>query len=156
LGQMKRILWLVSIILIIDSVAVGQTKSTQELHEKYDEAFTLFFYKSTLKMMTPDNQEFKDLIGGIEKAKLLRVEKDSRFEYGDVAKYISDIKGESFEVAMTVRHDGNNMNVYIKEDDGKTEGVILLLDSENEFSILDIVGSVDLGKISLLAQQIDF
>ena len=153
---MKRNLWLVSLILIIDLVAFGQTKSTQELHEKYDEAFTLFFYKSTLKMMTPDNQEFKDLIGGIEKAKLLRVQKGSKFEDGDVAKYISDIKDESFEEAMTVRHDGDNMNVYIKEDNGETEGVILLLDSKNEFSILDIVGNVDLGKISLLAQQIDF
>jgi len=154
---MKRILWLVSLILIIDSIVVGQTKSTQELHEKYEDAFTLFFYKSTLKMLTPENnQEFRDLIGSIEKAKLLRVEKDSRFEDGDVAKYISDIKNESFEEAMTVRHDGNNMNIYIKEDDGETKGIILLMDSEGEFSILDIVGSVDLGKISLLAQQIDF
>jgi len=145
------------IILMINSIAVGQSKSTQRFHEKYDDAFTMFFYKSTLRMLTPeDNQEFKDLIGGIEKAKLLRVEKDSHFEDGDVVKYISEIKGESFEEAMTVRHDGNNMNIYIKEDDGKTEGVILLLDSEHDISILDIVGSIDLGKISLLTQQIDF
>lgn len=154
---MLRISVLTGIIILSTSLAFGQTRATQELHEKYDGAFTMFFYKSTLKMMTPeDNQEFRELIGGIEKAKLLRVNKSNGFEEEDVENYIGEIKRQAYEEAMTIRHDGNNMNIFVKENNGKTEGVILFMNSENDLSILDIIGNIDLGKITQLTRQIDF
>ena len=154
---MLRISVLTGTLILSISLAFSQTSATQELHEKYEGAFTMFFYKSTLKMMTPeDNQEFKELIGGIEKAKLLRVNKSNGFQEEDVKNYISEIKRQSYEEAMTIRHDGNNMNVFVKEDDGQTEGVILFMNSENDLSILDIIGNIDLSKITQLTRQIDF
>ena len=88
----------------------AQSKTTEKLHKKYDEALSLFFYNNTLRMINQKNdQEFDALIKDIEKMKFLMIQKED-FGKDDYKKLISDYKSESFEEMMTSRHDGKNFD----------------------------------------------
>ncbi len=144
--------------MTLSHLAIGQSKSTQKLHEKYDDAFTMFFYKSTIKMLESDKtKEFMEMVKGIEKAKILKVDKYEReFDEKDIVEYKDGIKDEDFEEVMSIRQKDGKFNVYLKEKNGVTKGIIVTLDSEDQFSILDIVGEIALDKISTLTDKMDF
>ena len=145
-------------LMILSHLAIGQSKSTQKLHEKYDGSFTMFFYKSTIKMLESDKtKEFMEIVKGIEKAKLIKVDKYERdFDEKDIIEYKDGIKDEDFEEVMSIRQKNGKFNIYLKEKNGVTKGIIVTLDSEDQFSILDIVGEIALDKISTLTDKIDF
>ena len=159
-GRIDKIMKTIVLIALItlSHLAIGQSKSTQKLHEKYDDAFTMFFYKSTMKMFGSENtREFTDMVKGIEKAKILKVDKYGRsFNKSDITEYMDGIKDENFEEVMSVRQKDGKFNIYLKEKNGITKGIIVTLDSEDQFSILDIVGEVALDKIGTLAEKLDF
>jgi len=145
-------------LMTLSYLAIGQSKSTQKLHEKYDDAFTMFFYKSTIKMLESDKtKEFMEIVKGIEKAKILKVDKyEKDFDENDIVKYKDGIKDEDFEEVMSIRQKNGKFNVYLKEKNGVTKGIIVTLDSEDQFAILDIVGEIALDKISTLTDKMDF
>ena len=131
----------------------AQSKTTEKLHKKYDEALSLFFYNNTLRMINQkDDQEFDALIKDIEKMKFLMIQKED-FGKDDYKKLISDYKSESFEEMMTSRHDGKNFDVYMK--DGKSKGMIVAVNDAENLYVLDIVGSIPLNKVTTLFKEID-
>ena len=131
----------------------AQSKTTEKLHKKYDEALSLFFYNNTLRMINQtDDQEFDALIRDIEKMKFLIIQKED-FGNDDYKKLISDYKSESFEEMMTSRHDGKNFDVYMK--DGKSKGMIVAVNDSENLYVLDIVGSIPLNKVTTLFKEID-
>lgn len=131
----------------------AQSKTTEKLHKKYDEALSLFFYNNTLRMINQKNdQEFDALIKDIEKMKFLMIQKED-FGKDDYKKLISDYKSESFEEMMTSRHDGKNFDVYMK--DGKSKGMIVAVNDAENLYVLDIVGSIPLNKVTTLFKEID-
>jgi hypothetical protein len=131
----------------------AQSKTTEKLHKKYDEALSLFFYNNTLRMINQkDDQEFDALIKDIEKMKFLMIQKDD-FGNDDYKKLISDYKSESFEEMMTSRHEGKNFDVYMK--DGKSKGMIVAVNDAENLYVLDIVGSIPLNKVTTLFKEID-
>jgi len=145
-------------LINLSHLAIGQNKSTQKLHEKYDDAFTMFFYKSTIKMLESDKtKEFMEIVKGIEKAKILKMDKyEKDFDENDIVEYKDGIKDEDFEEVMSIRQKNGKFNVYLKEKNGVTKGIIVTLDSEDQFAILDIVGEIALDKISTLTDKMDF
>ena len=102
-----------------------------------------------------DNEEFAELIRDIDKMKFLRIEKSaadfSRAEYNDL---VEGYRGESFEDLMTMRSQGANLNVFIKEKNKTTNGLVILMEDEENFSILDIKGAVPLKRIAELVSQL--
>ena len=131
----------------------AQSKTTEKLHKKYNEALSLFFYNNTLRMINQkDDQEFDALIKDIEKMKFLMIQKEN-FGNDDYKKLISDYKSESFEEMMTSRHDGKNFDVYMK--DGKSKGMIVAVNDAENLYVLDIVGSIPLNKVTTLFKEID-
>ena len=159
-GLITNNMKIISLIALItlSHLAIGQSKSTQKLHEKYDDAFTMFFYKSTIKMLESDKtKEFMEIVKGIEKAKILKVDKyEKDFDENDIVEYKDGIKDEDFEEVMSIRQKNGKFNVYLKEKNGVTKGIIVTLDSEDQFAILDIVGEIALDKISTLTDKMDF
>ena len=131
----------------------AQSKTTEKLHKRYDEALSLFFYNNTLRMINQtDDKEFDALIKDIEKMKFLMIKKED-FGKEDYKKLISDYKSESFEEMMTSRHDGKNFDVYMK--DGKSKGMIVAVNDSENLYVLDIVGSIPLNKVTTLFKEID-
>lgn len=151
LHLMRSIILLLLLFLTLGAQA--QSKTTEKLQEKYDEALALFFYNNTLRMINlNEDKEFDALIEDIEKMKFLLIKKDE-FTKGDYQKLITDYKSESFEEIMTSRHEGKNFDVYLKE--GKTKGMIVAVNDSDNLYVLDIVGSIPLNKVTQLFTRID-
>lgn len=139
--------------LIITVAAGAQTKTTEELHKKYSEGLSLFFYNNTLRMLNQSNDKsFDELIKDIEKMKFLMIEKSKDFNY---KKLTSSYKAEAFEEIMTSRMDGKRFDIFLNESKGKTNGVVVLVNDSTNLYVLDIVGSISLSNATKLFSTID-
>lgn len=156
-NSMKSIMHNLLFTLLISTsplLSFGQSETIQNLHDKYENAFTMFFYKNTLNMLNmQDNKEFAMLIDGIEKMKLLRInKKEDSFTKDNFKQLIKDYRSEDFEELMTIKQQRMNINAYIKEGGGITKGIVILLNETSSITVLDIKGSVPLNKVEELAK----
>lgn len=135
--------------------SVAQSKTTEKLHEDNKEALALFFYNNTLRMLNQSgDKDFDVLIKDIEKMKLLMIDK-TKFGNTDYKNLISGYKSEAFEEIMTSRFEGKNFDVFLKEENGKTRGMIVTVNDSTNLFVLDIVGSVALDKITSFYKSLD-
>lgn len=157
--SLKKIFFSFTCLLLIPFAGFlfAQSKATQALHDKNEDALSLFFYKNTLRMINQtDSKEFDEMIKDIEKMKFLLINKeDTKFGSQQFKKLTSDYKQEGYEEIMTGRMEGRNFNVYMKEKSGKTVGTIVLVNDSTDLYVLDLLGSVPLNKVPSLFQQID-
>ncbi len=145
-------------LLLVVSFAscLAQTRTTENLHKQNEEAFSLFFYNNTLRMLNQkDDKDLDDLIKDIEKMKFLMIEKGTKFGSEQYKKLISGYKSESFEEIMTSRMGGRNFDIFLKEKNGETEGMIVAVNDSTNLYVLDIVGSIALNKVSKLFSTIN-
>jgi hypothetical protein len=145
--------------LLIAGVAVhsfAQSKTTDKLQEKYDKAFSLFFYQNTLRMINQtEDKEFDELIKDIEKMKFLMIDKDAAFKPADYSRLKKDYATETFEEVMSTRYQGRNFDVLLKEKSGKTLGMVVLINDSTSLYVLDLVGSIALDKVTTLYNKLD-
>jgi hypothetical protein len=134
----------------------AQSNTTIALDEKY-EGLSLFFYKNTLKMFNQnDDKNFDELIKDIEKMKFLMIDKaKSAFASADYKKLLSGYQSEKYEEMMTSRYKGKNLDVYIKQVDGRVKGTVILVNDSTNLYVLDILGKVALDKASTLFKTLD-
>lgn len=134
----------------------AQSKTTQAFHKQHEDAFVLFFYSNTLKMLNQDdNPEFEELIRDIEKMKFVRVNiAEAGLDKDDYNDLVEDFYDDDFEDLMTMRHEGMNVSAYIQEDDGVTTGIVMLMQDDESISILDIKGAVPLNKMASLISKV--
>jgi hypothetical protein len=152
---MRKILAIV-LITIINFSAAAQSKVTEELGEKYASRI-FFFYNNTLRMINQqEDKELDELIKDIEKMKLVWIDKKAKnFGAQQYKKLIGDYKSEAFEEIMTSRFQGKSFDVYLKEKDGKTKGMVVTVDDSESVYVLDIVGSIALDKITKFFSKLD-
>ncbi|MGC3943899.1 MAG: DUF4252 domain-containing protein [Chryseolinea sp.] len=152
--------FLIAFLMLITSGALvsaaGQSKTTEALHKKHSESLSLYFYNNTLRMLNQtEDKTFDELIKDIEKMKFIMIEKGSDFGAPQYKALVSGYKSESFDEIMTSRYQGRNFDVFLKDDDGKTKGMIITVNDSTSLYVLDIVGSVALDKITTLFKTID-
>lgn len=135
---------------------LAQTKTTQALDEKYD-GLTLYFYKNTLRMLNQtENKEFDEMIKDIEKMKFLMIDRIAdNFTQAEYKKLSNSYKSEDYEELMSSRYDGKNFDVYLKEDDGRVKGTIILASDSASLYVLDILGRVQPDKVSALFRTLN-
>ncbi|MEP2668206.1 MAG: DUF4252 domain-containing protein [Cyclobacteriaceae bacterium] len=135
----------------------GQTETTIALNKRFDNALSLYFYKNTLRMLNQsESKEFDDLIKDIEKMKFLVIDKTSdSFGSADYKELTSGYKGEDYEEIMTSRFDGKNFDVMLNERNGTTKGMVILVNDSSSLYVLDILGRVELNKVTKLFREID-
>lgn len=144
---------LLILLTAITLSAQAQSKTTENLDKKYEEALSLFFYNNTLRMINQTgDEEFDALIKDVEKMKFLLIKKEN-FGKGEYQKLITAYKAEAFEEMMTSRHQGKNFDVYMKE--GNSKGMIVTVNDDENLYVLDIVGSIPLNKVTKLFTTID-
>jgi hypothetical protein len=144
------------LIAVCSLPALAQTRTTDNLQKKYTNSFSLFFYHNTLRMINQsENKEFDEIIRNIEKMKFLMIEKGDTFTTADYKKLTQSYTTEAFEGVMNSRHQGRNFDVYLKEKDGKTKGMVVLVNDSTNLYILDVVGSIALDKVTTLYSVLD-
>lgn len=94
-----------------------------------------------------NNEEFAKIIKEIDRMKFLRIDKEDNFSREDIQSLMDKYEEEEFEEMMSMRNEGNDMKVYIKERDNVTLGLVMLINEEEALSILDIAGSVPLDEV---------
>jgi hypothetical protein len=143
------------LFLATASVGMAQSKTTETLHKKNSEALSLFFYQNTLRMLNQkDDKEFDELIKDIEKMKFLMIDKRN-FGSAGYRDLVSSYKKEAFEEIMSSRFEGRNFDVFLKEEKGKTKGMVVTVNDSTNLFILDIVGRVALNKVTKLFSTLD-
>lgn len=151
-----RIFLLVSFIAI-SGIASAQSKTTEALAKKHSDALSLFFYNNTLRMLNQSNDpNFDELIKDIEKMKFLMIKKDEKnFNTSGYKALVGEYKAEAFEEIMTSRFEGKNFDIFLKEKDGKTRGMLVLVNDTESLYVLDILGSINVNKVTDLYSTLD-
>ena len=144
-------------ILVVPVWLSAQSSTTEELHKKHAGTLELFFYNNTLRMLNQnEDKEFDELIKDIEKMRFLMIRKnDTGFGNNDFKKLIADYKAEAYQEIMTSRHDGKNFDIYLKERDGKTKGMLVLINDSENLYVLDILGHIALDNVTKLFNTLD-
>jgi hypothetical protein len=143
------------VLILVGHFASAQTKTTEDLHKNNKEAFTLFFYQNTLRMFNQgDEKEFDELIKDIEKMKFVMIDR-TKFGNADYKKLVSGYKSEKFEEIMSSRIEGRNFDVFLKDDNGKTKGMVVTVNDTEKLFVLDIVGSIALNKVATFVKTLD-
>lgn len=145
-----------TLAVLVARPSLAQTKTTENLHKQNKDALSLFFYNNTLRMLNQsDDAEFDDLIRDIEKMKFLMISKDENFGMEEYKKLVSGYKSESFEEIMSSRYQGRNFDVFLKDKNGKTEGMVVTVNDSTNLYVLDIVGRIALDNVTKLFSTID-
>lgn len=155
--KIKNSLLIVCFLVMVGPIAKAQTETTTALNKRFDDALTLYFYKNTLRMLNQsESPEFDELIKDIEKMKFLVINKNSdNFGPSDYKKLVSGYKGESYEEIMSSRMEGKNFDIFLKEKNGVTKGMVVLANDSSSLYVLDILGKVELNKVTKLFNEID-
>ena len=68
---------------------------------------------------------------------------------------MNNINTNEYEVLVSVRDKGENVRIWVKEDQAVISELLLLVGALDEFVMLSFVGNIDLEKISRLANELD-
>ena len=134
----------------------AQSKVMRNLSDQYPDAFVLMFYHSSLNMLNiDDDPEFARMISDIEKIKVLRIDKEEdNFDTKAIAVLKKDLIDKDFEELMIVKSKDYDIGIYILEDGDDIEGFFLLMDEDETFMAIDVLGSMQVGDISQLVNKI--
>jgi hypothetical protein len=140
-------------------MAFSQADAIEKYFEKYmeDENFTVVYISPKMfelvAKVTPEDmdQDVKDVIKDLKGLRILTTEYNTAAFYKEAK---SKINTNEYEVLMTVRDDGNNVEFLVK-DTGDVINELLLLVGGDEFVLMSFVGNIDLNKIAKLAKNID-
>jgi len=150
-----RILFVALISFAVGSLS-AQTKTTDALQKAHGDALAFYFYNNTLRMLNQkEDKDFDALISNIEKMKFLMITKGASFGSSQYKSLVSGYKSERFEEIMSSRYQGRNFDVFLKDKDGKTEGMVVTINDSTSLYVLDIVGSIALDKVTTLFKSID-
>jgi hypothetical protein len=147
-------IYILLVLLLATAGVWGQSKTTDQLQSELSDRRVFFLYHNTLRMINQqEDPEFDAIIKDIEKMKLLLVRKEKEaINYNSIrARYEKD----AFEPIMTSRFQGSNFDMFVKEKDGKTIGMLVLVNSEESLLILDIVGHIALDQVTKLYSVIN-
>jgi hypothetical protein len=134
----------------------GQTKTTDALQKAHSDALAFYFYNNTLRMLNQsEDKAFDELISNIEKMKFLMITKGGSFGTAQYKTLKSGYKAERFEEIMSSRYQGRNFDIFLKDKDGKTEGMVVTVNDSTSLYVLDIVGSIALDKVTTLFKSLD-
>jgi Domain of unknown function (DUF4252) len=105
-----------------------------------------------------DSAEMKKLIGGLKSVQVRNYQFASDFAYSteDIDSVRSQLSGPAWTQLMQV-HDQKkheDVGIYVAMDDHKVAGLAVLAIEPREFTIVNIVGAVDVKKIVALQKQL--
>lgn len=153
------------VVLLLAISAQAQNDAISKYFDKYldDDNFTVVYVSGKMFSMIAkiDIEELKDeeaqvILDVAKDIKGLRVlvsEENPKQYYKEARKLINPKDG--YEVLLTVRDKGDNVNFWIKENNNVIEELFLLVGSEDEFVMVSFLGKLDLNKIAQLADKIE-
>lgn len=146
------------------NVSQAQDDAISKYFSKYmdDEAFTvvylspkLFQLLGKLELEDLNDKEAAAILEVVEDLKSLRVlttEVNAENYYNEAVKTINT---KDYEILLTVRDEGENVQFLIKDEGNMINELLLLVGGVDEFVMVSFVGNINLDKISQLAKKLD-
>ena len=144
-----RTLLIISSVLFLNISSYTQSKTIEKLHDQYEDAFVLFFYHNTLQMLNPNKDEQLDaLIRDIDKMKFIRIDKSTHaISMEQLNTLYKNYEEEKFEELLNLREKSTQVKALIKEKEGITYGLSIIMNNEDSLNVFDIKGSLPVEKI---------
>ena len=140
--------------LQIDQLDVLANKASETVDVKLDERLM----QTTAKFFSgKDDADIKDVLKGIKGiyVKSFTFDKDGEYSQIEVDSVVSQLRGSSWSKILSVKSkkDGDNVEVYLNMIGDQITGLAVLSIEPREFTVVNIVGPIDLEKLSRLEGQ---
>ena len=110
-----------------------------------------------LSSTDPDQKQIKTLLGSLKGiyVRSFKFENEGEYSEADVESVRSQLRGQEWAriVNVTSKKGGDNVDVAYKMDKGKIAGLVVIAAEPKEFTIVNIVGPIDLDQLSSLGGQ---
>lgn len=98
-----------------------------------------------------ESEELIALVKKISKIKILTVENGSREMLSDYARYLNN---NHYEDWATIKHDGDNVNVRVKQDGDAIKNMLITVNSNKELVFVDVKGNFTANDISQMINSV--
>lgn len=131
---------------------MAQSKSFQTLHDHFAgredvHAFSIngFFCRLALSMAIDEDDELlRNLSRDIDHVRFMVIPKDEFYKQDlSVNGFKKYLLKDSFEQMMSVRDQGDNVNVYMREDGNHTNRYFVLVEETDEVVAIEMKGYID-------------
>lgn len=161
---MKTTITLLSFLLAAH-IGVSQSQAVLDFHEKFRDNGKYMSVRidgGLLKLFSnieTNDEEAQDLMDAMEKIEAIDIHainrEDDGFKESDLNKFKKEVKKENYDELMIVRDGDTKLDFLIKEKRGKISDLLLLIDEEDEFVIVNISGEIDLNTIAKITDNLD-
>ena len=140
--------------LQIDQLDLLANKASETVDVKLDERLM----QTTARFFAgKDDANIKEVLKGIKGiyVKSFTFEKEGEYSQVDVDSVMTQLRGGSWSRVLTVKSkkDGENIEVYLNMVADQITGLAVLSIEPKEFTVVNIVGPIDLEKLSKLEGQ---
>src|SRR5882724_10301268 len=136
--------------LQMDQLDLLANKASETVDVKLDErlmATTARFFPSK------DDADIKEVLKGIN-VKSFTFEKEGEYSQLEVDSVLSQLRGSTWSKVVSVKSKGgDNVQVYLNMVGDQITGLAVLSMEPKEFTVVNIVGPIDLQKLSKLEGQ---
>ena len=142
--------------LQIDQLDSLANKASETVDVKLDEhlmQMTAKFFVSK----DPDDAEIRELIKGVKGiyVKSFTFEKEGEYSPAEIDSVMSQLRGGAWSkiIGVTSKKDGDNVEVYLNTAGDQINGLAVLSIEPKEFTVVNIVGPINLEKLVQLEGQ---
>ncbi len=104
-----------------------------------------------------DDEDIKEILKGLKGiyVKSFEFEKEGQYSPADVESVMSQLRGGGWSkiVGVTSKKDGDNVEVYLMMQGDQIQGLAVISAEPKEFTVVNIVGPVNLEKLTKLEGQ---
>ncbi len=105
---------------------------------------------------TENNPQLADLLNEIEEIRVLNYDKEKQdFTRDDIVSLKNALKDEEYVNLMMTNENGNSLNLYNRQKQGKTVGFVALVENKESLILIDLIGNIDVKKFLELKQKLD-
>jgi hypothetical protein len=142
--------------LKLDQLDVLANKANETVDVRLDERLM----QTTAKFFSgkdPDDAEIKEVLKGVKGiyVKSFTFEKDGEYSAAEVESVMSQLRFGTWSkiLSITSKKGGENVEVYLNMAGDQINGLAVLSIDPKEFTVVNIVGPIDLEKLSKLEGQ---
>ena len=139
--------------LQLDQLDVLANRASDTVDVKLDE----HLMQTTAKFFSgkdSDDAEIRDLIKNVKGiyVKSFSFEKENEYSPADIESVMSQLRGGGWSkiIGVTSKKDGDNVEVYLLNIGDQISGLAVVSAEPKEFTIVNVVGPIDLEKLSKL------
>ena len=144
---------LVLILSLSITTTFAQSKAVRAFQQQHDAGQKFHLYPSTLRMVNLEkNPDAYRLVNDVKKLQILL------FERNDIARPAvqqlrQDIQQENYEELISFQQQDSQVTVYARGEGQELDGVVGVVDNQQNLALIDLAGFIDLPSLVNLLQS---